>query len=110
MKDQVTEFMGFYISKNDDNALRLQALLLGKSRSDLVRGILRDYILEKNLSVSGLIERYAKYIYNEWNLRLRDEISFEEHLRLMSGKLMSKHKVSSEILDRIIEACKEENL
>jgi len=109
MKIPLSSFLGVFISESDDNCFRLQALIQQKAKSALIRGILQDYIFEKNLTIENLVERYAKYMYNEWDIRLRDEIPFEEYTRKMSGELRSKYSIPMELIDKIVEECKEEN-
>ena len=106
MKDKNDNFIGVFVTENEDYCFRLQALLQDKSKSALIRSVLIDYLQEKDLTIELLTERYAHYIYMEWELRSKDNVKFDDMMAMENEKLIRKN-IPVDIIDQIMDICKE---
>ena len=72
--------LGLKLPEALDNCLRLQSLIQGRGKSDLVRDIIQQYAEDNNWSEVEMLERFARYLYNQWDLRFRDKMTIEEYV------------------------------
>ena len=103
----LTEFMGTLLTKEVDTCLRLQSLLLGVSRAELVRELITDYIKEYEFTSEKLIERYATYIYSEWELRYKEKYRFKDYLSTHYIPAIRKQNHPEALILQIVKKCEE---
>lgn len=101
-----TEHMGTLLTEEADDCLRLQSLLQGVSRGELVRGIIDKYIDKNKLTSDILAERYAQYIYTEWDLRFREKMKFSAFIK-QQQVIMKKLQHPDRLVDKVTAKCEE---
>lgn len=103
----LTEFMGILLTKEIDTCLRLQSLLRGVSRAELIRDLVEEYLKSNQLSSESLLERYAEYIHTEWHFRFREKYTFKEFVRQHYVPAIKKQNHPDELVSLIIKKCEE---
>ncbi len=102
-----TKFVGFLVTEETDDHLRIQALLQGVTRSTLIRDIIQSYIDKSKWDSEDLIERYASYLYNQWDIRWRDTMLFREYLSEQRREMEHKHKLPLRLTMLVVSRCEE---
>lgn len=109
MKARKDRFIGFLLPESVDDCLRLQAIMQEVAKGALIRNILMEHIDNNNWTVDNLIDRYARHLYSQWDLRWRDKYDFNSFIAEAKKNLRTKSKLPEKLIKPIIEQCKEQN-
>ena len=107
-KHKNKEFVGFYVSETVNDCLRLQSLLQDLGRVGvLARKILLDYAIENNWTVDDLVDRYAKVLYGQWDLRYKESTPFKDYLSNARVVMEERNKLPKRLIIAISTRCEE---
>lgn len=99
-------FVGLHLDEPDELFIRLQALLQGRSKADIMRSILEKHMGDREKALAETIYKIAEYMYTQWDLRMKEHVTFSQYLDRKKVSLRAQ-KIPEETIDKIIQRCKE---
>ena len=106
-RENRTEFVGLMVSVETEVCIRLQSLIQGISKSAVVRNILQDHIQDAGHTVENLTQRYARYLYSQWELRYKEMTSFKKYMEETEQTLLNVEHLNPDLIISILAECRE---
>ena len=107
-KENRTEFIGLMVLMETEVCIRLQSLIQGISKSAVVRNLIQEHIDNNKLTIESLSQRYARYLYSQWELRYKELVDFEKYMKETEQTLLTVEKLYPELVDLILAECREQ--
>lgn len=99
-------FVGLHLEESDELYIRLQALLQGRSKANIVRSILEKHMGDRDSAIADTIHKISELVYTQWNLTMKDHVPFSQYLDRKKDSLRAQ-KIPEDVIDKIIQRCKE---
>jgi hypothetical protein len=107
MENNNTEFIGFLVSPEVDEMLRLLSAIEDKPKGAVLRDILTVYLTHKGWDKDALVNVLAQQLYNRWLAVHSDKKNLDAYLQGVKENLEVRHKLSKKLIVQISHRCKE---